>query len=78
MHPEYIPVGVSLFDEIVRLRTRLAFAESMLERATQAERERCAQIVFDSKPGDTHGDVMKRILNPSSEEGGGEVGNERS
>lgn len=33
MHPKYISVGVSLFDEVVRLRTRLAFAESMLERA---------------------------------------------
>lgn len=32
------------------------------------ERERCAQVVFDSKPGDTNGDVMKRILNPPSEE----------
>lgn len=34
------------------------------ELAVKAERERCAQVVFDAKPGETNRDVMKAILNP--------------
>lgn len=43
-------------------------AQEYADAAVKAERERCAQVVFDSKPGDTNGDVMKKILNPPKDE----------